>query len=68
MNKEEEIVRKTVFVPASLWHRIRVDAVTEGIEISEIVIAALKQYYGQKNGAPDGAGHGRPGAESMTPV
>lgn len=56
MTQEEEPVRKAVFVPPALWHRVKVDAVQQGIEISEIVVEALKQYYGLKNGKMDGKG------------
>jgi hypothetical protein len=39
--------------------------------VSEIIIDAIVEKagrMGQGDGALDGAGHGRPGAESMTPV
>lgn len=54
MSKQEELVRKAVFVPPALWHRVKVDAVQQEVDISEIIVDALKQYYDRKNGMVNG--------------
>lgn len=63
MSTDEHVVRKAVFVPASLWHRVKIDAVTQSVDISAVVIDALKRYYG----IADGTGQAAP-AQKETPA
>jgi macrodomain Ter protein organizer (MatP/YcbG family) len=42
---EEGVVRKAVFVPATLWQQLRVEAAQRDIDLSDIITEMLRDRY-----------------------
>jgi hypothetical protein len=47
MAKAAEVVKTTIQLPRDLWKRVHVRAMDEGLQMNELVIAALRAYLGR---------------------
>jgi hypothetical protein len=48
MVKAADVVKTTIQLPRDLWKRVHVRAMDDGLQMNELVIAALRAYLGAR--------------------